>query len=97
MVMCIVKLDLSSITMIVLPSTVVNFLLLLLWDKNGFIGQILDFFGVTVIFYEYAIVIASTVVAFPLMYKKTRTLLKNVLFLSIVNNHIAKTINGVTI
>lgn len=54
---------------LVLPPTVVGFLLLLLLGRNGFIGQILDNFGVTVIFSWYATVIASTVVAFPLMYK----------------------------
>ena len=54
---------------LVLPPTVVGFLLLLLCGRNGFIGQILDYFGVTVIFSWYATVIASTVVAFPLMYK----------------------------
>ncbi len=54
---------------LVLPPTVVGFLLLLLLGKNGFIGQILDFFGVKIIFSWYATVIASTVVAFPLMYK----------------------------
>ena len=54
---------------LVLPPTVVGFLLLLLLGRNSFIGQILDYFGVTVIFSWYATVIASTVVAFPLMYK----------------------------
>ena len=54
---------------LVLPPTVVGFLLLLLLGRNGFIGQILNYFGVTVIFSWYATVIASTVVAFPLMYK----------------------------
>ena len=54
---------------LVLPPAVVGFLLLLLFGKNGFIGQILDYFGVTVIFSWYATVIASTVVSFPLMYK----------------------------
>ena len=54
---------------LVLPPTVVGFLLLLLFGRNGFIGQILGYFGVTVIFSWYATVIASTVVAFPLMYK----------------------------
>ncbi|MEM8677672.1 MAG: molybdate ABC transporter permease subunit [Cyanobacteria bacterium P01_G01_bin.67] len=54
---------------LVLPPTVVGFLLLLLFGRNGFIGQVLDSFGVTVIFSWYATVIASTVVAFPLMYK----------------------------
>ncbi len=55
---------------LVLPPTVVGFLLLLLFGKNGFIGQLLaNLFGFTVIFSWYATVIASTVVAFPLMYK----------------------------
>ena len=54
---------------LVLPPTVVGFLLLLLFGRNGFIGQILDSFGITVVFSWYATVIASTVVAFPLMYK----------------------------
>ncbi len=54
---------------LVLPPTVVGFLLLLLLGKNGLIGRILASFGVTVIFSWYATVIASTVVAFPLMYK----------------------------
>lgn len=54
---------------LVLPPTVVGFLLLLLLGKNGFIGQIFAHFGLNVIFSWYATVIASTVVAFPLMYK----------------------------
>ncbi len=54
---------------LVLPPTVVGFLLLLLLGKNGFIGQILAQFGLTIIFSWYATVVASTVVAFPLMYK----------------------------
>ena len=54
---------------LVLPPTVVGFLLLLLFGRNGFIGQILAQFGLTVIFSWYATVIAATVVAFPLMYK----------------------------
>ena len=54
---------------LVLPPTVVGFLLLLLFGRNGFIGQILDSLGIPIIFSWYATVIASTVVAFPLMYK----------------------------
>lgn len=54
---------------LVLPPTVVGFLLLLLLGKNGVIGQILDAFDMRIIFSWYATVIASTVVAFPLMYK----------------------------
>ena len=54
---------------LVLPPTVVGFLLLLIFGKNGFLGQFLQLFDFTVIFSWYATVIASTVVAFPLMYK----------------------------
>lgn len=54
---------------LILPPTVVGFLLLLLFGKNGPIGQLLGQVGVTVIFSWPATVITATVVAFPLMYK----------------------------
>ncbi|MBD2392718.1 molybdate ABC transporter permease subunit [Cyanobacterium aponinum FACHB-4101] len=55
---------------LVLPPTVVGFILLFLFGKNGFIGRLLaNLFDFTIIFSWYATVIASTVVAFPLMYK----------------------------
>ena len=54
---------------LVLPPTVVGFLLLLLLGRNGAIGQFLDLLGIRVIFTWYATVIAAVVVAFPLMYK----------------------------
>jgi molybdate transport system permease protein len=54
---------------LVLPPTVVGFLLLLLFGKNGFLGQVLHLFNFSIIFTWYATVIAATVVAFPLMYK----------------------------
>ena len=57
------------ISPLVLPPTVVGFLLLLLFGKNGPLGQLLIQLGVTVIFSWPATVIAATVVAFPLMYK----------------------------
>ena len=57
------------ISPLVLPPTVVGFLLLLLFGKNGPIGQLLLQVGVTVIFSWSATVITATVVAFPLMYK----------------------------
>ncbi|MFP4007927.1 MAG: molybdate ABC transporter permease subunit [Spirulinaceae cyanobacterium] len=63
---------------LVLPPTVVGFLLLLLLGKNGFIGQLLDRFGVTVIFSWYATVIAATVVALPLMYKTALAAFKQI-------------------
>ncbi|MCL1470089.1 molybdate ABC transporter permease subunit [Argonema antarcticum] len=57
------------ISPLVLPPTVVGLLLLLLFGKNGPIGQILLSLGITIIFSWPATVIAATVVAFPLMYK----------------------------
>jgi len=57
------------ISPLVLPPTVVGFLLLLLFGKNGPLGQLLLQVGVTVIFSWTATVITGTVVAFPLMYK----------------------------
>ena len=57
------------ISPLVLPPTVVGFLLLLLFGKNGPIGQLLLQVGVTVIFSWPATVITATIVAFPLMYK----------------------------
>ena len=54
---------------LVLPPTVVGFLLLLALGKNGWIGRLLDLIGIQIIFTWYATVIAAVVVAFPLMYK----------------------------
>lgn len=54
---------------LILPPTVVGFLLLLLFGRNGPLGQLLDHFNFTVVFTWYAAVITATVVAFPLMYK----------------------------
>lgn len=54
---------------LVLPPTVVGFLLLLLFGKNSPTGQLLILLGIRVIFSWPATVIAATVVAFPLMYK----------------------------
>lgn len=54
---------------LVLPPTVVGFVLLLLFGINGPIGLLLERLGVTIVFSWPATVIASTVVAFPLMYR----------------------------
>ncbi|MDY6939942.1 MAG: molybdate ABC transporter permease subunit [Cyanobacteriota bacterium] len=54
---------------LVLPPTVLGFLLLLLLGKNGPLGHLLDKWGINIIFTWYAAVVAATVVAFPLMYK----------------------------
>jgi molybdate transport system permease protein len=54
---------------LVLPPTVVGFLLLLLLGRYSPLGQLLSFLNISVIFTWYATVIAATIVAFPLMYK----------------------------
>ena len=56
---------------LVLPPTVLGFLLLLLLGKNGPFGLAFSSFGINVVFTWYAAVITATVVAFPLMYKTT--------------------------
>ncbi len=57
---------------LVLPPTVVGFLLLIAFGKNSFIGQILMQFGYSLVFSWEATVLAAVVVAFPLMYRTTR-------------------------
>ncbi|MCX7714549.1 MAG: ABC transporter permease subunit, partial [Clostridia bacterium] len=57
---------------IVLPPTVVGFFLLIIFGKNGLIGQILSTFDVSVVFTQTAAVIASIFVSFPLMYRTVR-------------------------
>lgn len=54
---------------LVLPPTVVGFLLLLLLGKTSPVGRLLDQIGLSIIFTWTAAVVAATVVAFPLMYK----------------------------
>lgn len=54
---------------LVLPPTVLGFLLLLLLGKNGPVGKLLGLFDITIIFTWYATLIAATIVAFPLVYK----------------------------
>jgi len=57
---------------LVLPPTVVGFFLLMVFGKNGFIGGLLNQIGAPVVFTWVGAVIASTVVAFPLMYRTAR-------------------------
>jgi molybdate transport system permease protein len=54
---------------LILPPTVVGFLLLLLFGKNGPLGRVMQHFDFTIIFTWYAAVVAAVVVSFPLMYK----------------------------
>jgi molybdate transport system permease protein len=63
---------------LVLPPTVVGFLLLLLFGHNGPLGRLLLRLGATVVFSWPATVIAASVVAFPLMYLTARAALEQV-------------------
>jgi molybdate transport system permease protein len=54
---------------LILPPTVVGFLLLLLFGKNGPLGQLLEQLNISIVFTWYAAAIAAAVVSFPLMYK----------------------------
>lgn len=54
---------------LILPPTVVGFLLLLFFGKNGPVGKLMQSFDFTIVFTWYGAAIAATVVSFPLMYK----------------------------
>ena len=54
---------------LILPPTVVGFLLLLCFGKNGWVGQLLMSVDLSVVFTWYGAVITATVVSFPLMYR----------------------------
>ncbi|MBD2436619.1 molybdate ABC transporter permease subunit [Nostoc sp. FACHB-110] len=54
---------------LILPPTVVGFLLLLFFGKNGPVGKLMEPFDFTIVFTWYGAAIAATVVSFPLMYK----------------------------
>ncbi|MCY7274701.1 MAG: molybdate ABC transporter permease subunit, partial [Phormidesmis sp. CAN_BIN44] len=54
---------------LILPPTVVGFLLLLLFGKNGVLGKLLIPLNFSVVFSWYGAVIAAIVVSFPLMYR----------------------------
>jgi molybdate transport system permease protein len=59
---------------LVLPPSVVGFLLIVIFGKNGIPGQFIErVFAQPLMFTWWAAVIASTVVAFPLMYQSAKT------------------------
>ena len=69
------KVVLETILMLplVLPPTVVGFILIIIFGKNSFIGQLIQLvFDHGILFTVYAAIIASTVVAFPLMYQSAK-------------------------
>ena len=58
----------------VLPPTVIGFFLIVFFGKNSFVGQAIEWiFKQPIIFTWYAAVIASAVVAFPLMYQSAKS------------------------
>jgi molybdate transport system permease protein len=57
---------------LVLPPTVVGFLLLVLFGRNGPFGKLLQYFDKSIIFSWTATVIAAVVVSFPMMYRTAK-------------------------
>lgn len=57
---------------LVLPPTVVGFLLLVGLGRNSFVGKFLLNYDITLVFSGIATIIASIVVSFPLMYRTAR-------------------------
>ncbi|MEG0855945.1 MAG: molybdate ABC transporter permease subunit [Terrisporobacter sp.] len=58
---------------LVLPPTVLGFFLLLFFGKNGPMGKLLALMDSSIIFTWTATVIAAVVVAFPMMYRSSRS------------------------
>ncbi len=57
---------------LVLPPTVIGFLLLILFGKNGIIGSRLWEMGIHIVFTRSAAILAAVVVSFPLMYRSAK-------------------------
>lgn len=57
---------------LVLPPTVVGYILLVIFGKNSVIGQFLSKIGIYIIFTWQATVIAAIIVSFPLMYRAAK-------------------------
>jgi molybdate transport system permease protein len=57
---------------LVLPPTVVGFGLLLLFGKNGPLGELFSLLGTTVVFSWPATVISAVIMTFPLMYMSVK-------------------------
>lgn len=62
----------------VLPPTVVGFLLLIIFGKNSLLGRLLLKMGISVLFTWQGAVIAAVVVSFPIMYRTARGALEQV-------------------
>jgi molybdate transport system permease protein len=72
-------LDIFFTLPLVLPPTVTGYYLIILFGRNGFIGRYLySLTGWSIMFTWYAAVLASFVVALPLMIKTTRAAIESV-------------------
>ena len=72
-------LDILFTLPLVLPPTVTGYYLILLFGRNGWIGKwIYEWTGWSIMFTWYAAVLASFVVALPLMIKTTRAAIESV-------------------
>ncbi len=72
-------LDILFTLPLVLPPTVTGYYLIILFGRNGLIGRIIyDWAGWSIMFTWYAAVLASFVVALPLMIKATRAAIESV-------------------
>lgn len=72
-------LDTALTLPLVLPPTVTGYYLIVLFGRSGWLGRLLyDWTGWSIMFTWYAAVLASAVVAFPLMFKITRAALESV-------------------
>lgn len=58
---------------LVLPPTVIGFFLLSVFGKQGVFGRFLSQFGISIVFTWWGAVIAAVFVAFPLMYRTTKS------------------------
>ncbi len=63
---------------LVLPPTVVGFLLLILFGQNSAVGQLLDNIGIRLIFTWQGAAVASMVISFPVMYRGARGAIEQV-------------------
>lgn len=63
---------------LVLPPTVIGYLLILMVGRNGFFGPLLEALDISLIFSWKGAVVAATVVIFPLTYRASRAALESV-------------------
>jgi molybdate transport system permease protein len=72
-------LDVLCTLPLVLPPTVTGYYLIILFGRNGFIGRVIyEWTGWSIMFTWYAAVLASFIVALPLMIKTTRAAIESV-------------------